>query len=149
MPYLRIWIHLVFATRNREPLLPAAIRPLVWKHIQDNARQKGIFLDCVNGHADHVHVLVSLGTDQTIAELVQLIKGECSFWINKQKLINGKFSWQEEYFAVSVSESVVDRVRTYIQNQEEHHRRKSFTEEVQDFMDKYGFRLMEKEGKLG
>jgi REP element-mobilizing transposase RayT len=70
---------------------------------------------------------------------VHLIKGESSFWINKNNLTAEKFHWQDEYFAVSVSESVVDRVRDYIKNQEEQHLKKSFSEEYLEFLKKYHF----------
>ena len=70
---------------------------------------------------------------------MQLIKGESSFWINKQQLTQSYFEWQDEYFAVSVSASAVDRVRDYIRNQEEHHTKKSFQQEYQEFIERYGF----------
>jgi putative transposase len=68
-----------------------------------------------------------------------LLKGESSFWINKNKVVRKKFEWQNEYFAVSVSESAVNRVRAYIRGQEDHHKKKSFEEEYQEFMRKYKF----------
>jgi putative transposase len=83
--------------------------------------------------------LISLGVDQTIQKVVQLIKGESSFWINNNKLCQEKFEWQDEYFAVSVSESMVDTVRNYIKNQEEHHSKQTFLEEYKEFMAKYKF----------
>jgi putative transposase len=70
---------------------------------------------------------------------VQLIKGESSFWINKEGLTQQKFEWQDEYFAVSVSESMIDKVREYIKNQEEHHKHKTFQQEYDEFISKYGF----------
>ena len=104
-----------------------------------NAKEKGIFIDFVNGYSDHCHCLVSLGVDQTIQKVMQLIKGESSFWINKQGLTKSKFEWQDEYFAVSVSESVIDKVRVYIKNQEEHNNKKTFQQEYDEFIIKYGF----------
>ncbi len=68
-----------------------------------------------------------------------LIKGESSFWINKNQLTKERFEWQDEYFAVSVSESKIDAVRNYIKNQEEHHNKKSFQEEYDAFILRYGF----------
>jgi len=68
-----------------------------------------------------------------------LLKGESSNWINKNEIFRKNFKWQDEYFAVSVSESAVNRVRDYIKNQEEHHRKRSFQEEYSEFMQKYGF----------
>jgi REP element-mobilizing transposase RayT len=74
---------------------------------------------------------------------MQLIKGESSYWINKNRLTKEKFEWQNEYFAVSVSESMLDKVRDYIKNQEEHHRKKTFQEEYDEFISKYGFEKYE------
>jgi putative transposase len=148
MSFIKVYIHFVWSTKNREPFLATKeFREKVWNHILQNAREKGIFIDFVNGYEDHCHCLVSLGLDQSIQKVMQLIKGESSFWINKQeefKLIlkAKKFEWQDEYFAVSVSESIVDKVRDYIKNQEVHHSKKSFQEEYEEFTNKYGFQKL-------
>ena len=139
MPFIKVWIHLVWSTKNREPYLDKSIRQNVFAHIKENARKKDIYIDFINGYTDHIHCLISLGLDQTIAKTVQLLKGESSFWINKQQLTKQHFEWQDEYFAVSVSESVVDKVRDYIRNQEEHHKHKTFQQEYEEFISKYGF----------
>ena len=137
MPLLKIWIHLVWATKNRAPVLTKDIREIIFKHIKENGKKKNIHVDFVNGHCDHVHCLISLNAEQTIAKVVQLLKGESSYWANKNNLCEEKLAWQDEYFAVSVSESGVDRVREYIKNQEEHHRNKTFGEEYDEFIKKY------------
>lgn len=139
MSWVRIWVHLVFSTKNREPSLHQNIRKQVFQHIKQNAQEKEIWLDCVNGYADHAHCLVSLNKDQSISKVAQLIKGESSFWINQNKLIEGKFIWQDDYWAVSVSESHLKQTREYIFNQEEHHSKTTFKEEVDEFMKKYGW----------
>jgi REP element-mobilizing transposase RayT len=139
MPWVRVWIHFVWSTKNREPYLTDQIRQDVLQHIRENATKKNIYLDFINGHVEHVHCLISLGTDQTIEKTVQLIKGESSFWINQNGLCKTKFGWQDEYFAVSVSESNLAKVRRYIANQEEHHRTKGFAEEFEGFMKRAGF----------
>jgi putative transposase len=153
MPFVKVYIHFVWSTKNRIPFLHSKeLRLKVWNHIRENAKEKGIFIDFINGYEDHCHCLVSLGTDQTIQKVIQLIKGESSFWINKQVLLRElpanylevtgpmpKFEWQDEYFAVSVSESKLQRVREYIKNQEEHHRKKTFQQEYDEFISKYGF----------
>ena len=124
MSFIKVYIHFVWSTKNRYPYLNSKeLRSKVWSHIRENAQEKGIFVDFVNGYSDHCHCLVSMGVDQTIQKVIQLIKGESSFWINKNKLTTEKFEWQDEYFAVSVSESGIDRVRDYIKRQEEHHSR--------------------------
>jgi len=139
MSFVKIWVHLVFSTQNREPLLTKEIRHDVQRHIIENCKEKEIFLQVINGYTDHLHCLISLGKDQTISKVTQLIKGESSFWLNQQKLIKPKFAWQDDYFAVSVSESQVQQVVSYIKNQEAHHAKKSFVQEVDEFMTKYGW----------
>lgn len=86
--------------------------------------------------------MISVKGEQSASKIVQLIKGESSFWVNKNKLSNFKFEWQDEFIAVSVSESAVSKVREYILNQEEHHRVKSFQEEYDLFVSKYGFQKL-------
>ena len=81
-----MWIHLVWATKKREPLLDKTLRLKLFSHIRENALAKNIHIDFINGYIDHIHLLVSLNADQTIANIVQLIKGESSYWINKNKL---------------------------------------------------------------
>ena len=145
MPFVKVYIHIVWSTKNRIPFLNSKdLRINVWKHIKQNASEKGIFIDVVNGYSDHCHCLISLSTNQTIEKVVQLIKGESSFWINKNNLTEEKFAWQDEYFGVSVSESMIEKVRNYIINQEKHHLTKSFSEEYEEFISKYNFNSEEK-----
>ena len=132
---------MIWATKNRQPILTKDIRSQVFSHIRENAKAKGIHLDFVNGCEDHIHLLISMNQEQTISKIVHLLKGESSHWINENKLSKFKFNWQEEYIAVSVSHSAINRVREYIKDQEEHHRIKSFLEEYKIFMDKYGFEI--------
>ena len=146
MGYVKMWAHLVWATKKREPVLGKNIRKNIFSHIRENALTKNIQIDFINGHVDHVHILISLNADQTIANTIQLIKGESSYWINKNKLTPQKFEWQDDYFAVSVSESGIDKVRDYIKNQEEHHKKKTFQQEYDEFMERYGFELMRSTG---
>ena len=144
MPFVKVYLHCVWSTKNRIPYLDSIeLRQKVWNHIRENAIQKGIYIDFINGYSDHCHCLISLGVDQNIQKVIQLIKGESSFWINKNELTKEKFQWQEEYFAVSVSESIFDKVREYIKNQEEHHKKKSFQEEYDEFILKYGFKMVD------
>ena len=130
---------------HKEPttFLSDEIRPSVFQHMRDNAKKKDIFLDFINGYREHVHCLISLGVTQTIADTVRLIKGESSHWINQNSLVQGKFEWQHEYFAVGVCESLLDVTRNYIRNQEDHHSRKGFDEEFDLMLEKYGFERFE------
>lgn len=140
MPFVKVYIHFVWSTKNRYPFLETKeLRLTVWNHIKENAKEKGIYVDFINGYSDHCHCLVSMGIDQSIQTVMQLIKGESSYWINKNKLTIEKFEWQDEYFAVSVSESMLDIVREYIKNQEEQHSIKTYQEEYEDYIVKHGF----------
>jgi putative transposase len=144
MSNIRIWIHIIWSTKNREKIISQSIKPLLLAHIRDNAKAKDIYIDYVNCVEDHIHLLISLPPDQAVGKIVQLLKGESSFWFNQQKFGVGKFEWQNDYMTVSVSQSLIDKVREYIKNQEEHHRRKSFAEEYQEFAIKYGFPIANK-----
>jgi REP element-mobilizing transposase RayT len=141
MAFVKVMIHAVWGTKNREPFLSREIRSAVIKHILENARSKEIFIDTVNGDTDHLHCLFGLNADMSIAKSLQLIKGESAYWINKQKLTRTKFEWADEYFAVSVSESILDKVRSYILKQEEHHKKVTFMEEYEEFSKKYNFKV--------
>jgi REP-associated tyrosine transposase len=139
MPFIRVWIHYVWSTKNREPILIDKYRYALFDHIKENALTKKIYIDRVNGYYDHVHCLLSLGSNQTIQKMAQLIKGESSHWFNNEAYNAGRLEWQDEYFAVSVGESELARVRAYIDNQEVHHRKKTFPEECEECISKYGF----------
>ena len=142
MSWVRVYIHMVFCTKNRFPFLNSPeLRKTVFQHIKTNAEEKEIWIDCVNGFQDHAHCLISLGREQTISKVAQLIKGESSFWINKNNLVHDKFMWQDDYWAVGVSESNVQTVRNYIHNQEAHHLKKTFAEEILDFNEKHGWSI--------
>lgn len=139
MSYTTIWLHCVWSTKNREHIISNSFRPVLLGHFRDVADEKGIMLDYINLHKDHVHALINLGKQQNIADLMHQIKGESSFWINRMNLMPAKFSWQDDYFAVSISQSHVERVRKYIRNQDEHHRKLTWDEEVEQFLSRYNF----------
>lgn len=139
MSYVKIWIHCVWSTKHRAQTISNSFRPEVLKHFRENAREKNIQLDFINAHENHVHALINLGKQQNPATIMQYLKGESSFWINSQKIFPDHFSWQDDYFAVSVGHSQVDRIRKYIKNQDEHHQKMTWEEEVELFMKKYGF----------
>jgi putative transposase len=132
-------VHTVWGTKSRHPFLTKEIRPTLYEHIRQNAKSKQIFIDSMNGVEDHIHLLLGLNADLSIAKTIQLIKGESSFWINKQKLTTPSFEWADEYYAVSASESQLQKVRDYIANQEEHHRKKTFQQECDEFLKHYAF----------
>jgi len=146
MAHVKIWIHAVWGTKNHERVLSKEFRLQLYQHIIENAREKKIYIDSINGNMDHVHCLLALNADMTIAKAMQLIKGEAAHWANKSsegtnttKLIMGKLDWADEYYAVSVSESMLEKVREYIRNQEEHHKRTTFKNEYEEFIKRYQF----------
>jgi putative transposase len=139
MAKVKIWLHIVWGTKNREPVLEKGLRPKLFQHILENARSKGIYLDFINGEADHVHCLATLNADMPVSKMLNLIKGEASHWANSNKIFRHKLEWADEYFAVSVSESQVEAVRNYIKNQEEHHKKYSFSAEYELFLKKFNF----------
>jgi len=140
MSYLSIWLHCVWATKNRIPFLKNEIRDKVIYHIRDNARLKGIYIDHINGYSEHLHALISLGGKQNISDIMQLIKGECSFWINKNRLTNQRFGWQDDFYSVSIGISQLDTLRKYIREQESHHKKKTFEDELEIMIREYGLK---------
>ena len=130
MSYVRIYVHLVFCTKNRYPFLEDGLRNEIFQHMKENAKEKGLWLDSINGFTDHVHCLIGLRREQSISYVAQMIKGESSIWINRMKLTKLKFQWQDDYWAKGVSEEQLQRVRQYIFNQEKHHKSISLDEEI-------------------
>ena len=130
--YYKIWIHLIWGTKDKQPLLKDEFRPLVFQHIREKAADiEGVRLDMINGVENHAHSLISLNPQYAISKIVNLLKGESSHWINSNDFLKVKFAWQRGFSAFSVSESAVAKIRNYIKNQEKHHRKLSFQEEVE------------------
>jgi REP element-mobilizing transposase RayT len=129
MAFVKVFVHAVWGTKSHYPFLTKEIKQKVIAHIKENAHNKKIYIDRLNGHSEHLHCLFGLNADTSIAKTLQLLKGESAYWINKQKLTKTKFEWADEYYSVSVSESHLDMVRTYIDNQEVHHKKVTFLQE--------------------
>ena len=106
------------------------IKNQIIMHIRDYAQKQGIYIDTINGYNNHLHALISLGGTQNISEVMHLIKGESSFWINKNKLTKTRFEWQDDFYCVSVGISGLGALRRYIKNQEGHHQQESWEEEI-------------------
>ena len=136
--YSRIWIHLIWETLAREPMLDKRAAAKASIHLSDYSNEKGIYMKINYFNADHTHALFDLPTNKSIEEVVQLFKGDSSHWINENKLVMGRFAWGRGYGAFSVSHSDVPRVAAYIARQEKHHQEKSFAEEYELFVKRYG-----------
>jgi len=134
---MKVMIHAVWGTKNRYPFLTKEIKQKVIAHTRENAMRKEIFIDRLNGFTEHLHCLFGLNADMTIAKALQLIKGESAFWINREQITNDNFEWADEYFAASVSESQLDKVRAYIDHQEEHHQKVTFQYEYDQILKKF------------
>ncbi len=145
--YTRCWLHIVWATIERRPLLAKPAAAKLSAHLREYANEKGIYIKINFVNADHTHVLVDLPASVAIEEVVQLLKGGSSHWVNESNLVPGKFGWQRGYGAFSVSHSAVDEVCAYIANQEEHHRKKTFAEELKLFVERYGLKWHEEENR--
>ena len=112
------------------------------------ADKEGIYPKVNYVNADHVNALIDLPTAFSIEKAVQLLKGSSSHWTNSNHIIAGKFAWGRGYGAFSISHSNVDVVMRYIADQEEHHRQRTFTEELREFIDRHGLRWRDEEGRL-
>ena len=131
-----IYIHLIFSTKNRHPFLTDSIRPNLHAYLATVGKTIDCPIILVNSVEDHVHILHRLSRTTTIAKAVEEFKKSTSKWLKSQSPELAKFSWQSGYGAFSLSESQLDSVTTYIQNQREHHRVKSFKEEFREFLSK-------------
>ena len=107
-------------------------------NLSEYSYEKGIYMKINYFNADHTHALIDLPTNLTIEEVIKLLKGSSSHWINQNRLVKGRFAWGRGYGAFSVSHSDVDKVANYIARQEEHHRKISFAEEYELFVKRYG-----------
>jgi putative transposase len=121
MSYTNLKVHAVWATKFRKPLLIKEIRFLICQHIRMHAHSKGICIHSIDGYHDHIHCLFTLSPDLSLSQTIQILKGESAFWINKHNYFSHSFAWAKEYYAVSVSESVVPEIALYIYSQEQKH----------------------------
>jgi len=136
--YSRCWLHMIWATKNRQKVLDKQARKMISAHLSENAKEKDIYMKINYVNADHVHSLIDLPTKYSIEDVAKLLKGELSFWINHNDIIPGKFSWGRGYGVFSVSDSMVAKVAEYIATQEEHHKTMTFLEEYKGFVENYG-----------
>jgi len=142
--FSQIYIQYVFAVKGRDNLLQRPWRDEIFRYIAGIIKSKQQKPIIVNGVSDHVHVFVGLKPSMPISDLVRDIKNNSSKFINEQKFVKGKFSWQDGYGAFSYFHSQIENVYQYILNQEEHHRKKTFKDEYIEFLQKFGIEFNEK-----
>jgi len=137
--FVKVYIHFVWSTKYGKRILLGDSRELIKKHIEQYAADNSIAILRLAVQPEHIHLLTWLQRTQRIEDIVKLIKGESSYWINQQKILRPKFSWQRGYWGGSVSFQDLSRVIAYIENQDEHHRARMFKEEVETILRRQGY----------
>lgn len=135
--YSQVNIHCVFAVKGRENLITKSFKDDLHRYMSGILKNDGSFPLAVNGWLDHVHVFFELPMTMSISDQMRVLKATSSKWINDNKLVKGKFSWQEGYGAFSYAKSQRDVVINYIKNQEEHHQKQSFKQEYLELLEKF------------
>lgn len=135
--YTQIYLHIVFAVQNRISLIQPEWKNELYKYITGIIQNNGHKLIAINGVSNHLHIAIGYKHTQLIPELLQDIKASSSKWVNEKKFVNGKFNWQSGYGTFSFSHSQIDAVVKYINNQEQHHKKKTFKDEYVDMLIKY------------
>ena len=135
--FSQIYIQTVFAVSGRLSLVTSDFKEELHKYITGIVTKQGQKLIRINGMPDHLHILIGLKPAKALADLVRDIKSDSSEWINKKHLARGKFAWQEGYGAFSYGHSQLDTIVRYIENQEKHHRRRSFRDEYLTLLRKF------------
>ncbi len=142
--YTQIHIQTIFAVQNRNCLIQKRWKDELYKYITGIIQNYDHKLLQINGMPDHVHLFFGMRPKQALSELMKKVKGDSSAWINQNGFLNYSFSWQAGYGAFSYAKSQVPQVIRYIQNQEQHHRKKTFLEEYVDFLNEFGIEYDER-----
>lgn len=135
--FYRIWLHVVFSTQSRKSLITPIAENTIFEHMRKLLLEEKCPVRIINGMSDHVHLLFLHNPNKAIADTIQQIKESTSNWINENGIIEKKFAWQKGYGVFSVSESRVEKVFKYIENQKAFHRKTSFADEYNKMMELY------------
>jgi putative transposase len=133
--YSANYVHCVFSTKDRKNLVPRELQEKLWAYLLGIANNLGVKTLAVGGMSNHIHILAGIPTKMPVAELVQKLKANSSRWMGEH---NVEFQWQGGYGAFSVSPSLLATVQAYIRNQEEHHKKRTFEDELRMLLDKSG-----------
>ncbi len=139
-----VLVHVVFSTKDRNPILDASIRPALYAYLATVARNVKCECYRVGGVSDHVHIAVRLSRTTNVAELVEQLKSSSSKWLKTQSPDLSKFAWQRGYGAFSVGPADLSALIHYIDTQETHHRKQTFQDELRTFLKKYGIECDER-----
>jgi REP element-mobilizing transposase RayT len=132
--FASLHVHIVFSTKTRRPLITADLQARLFEYMGGIAREHGCCLAAAGGMPDHVHLLLSLSRELSIAEAVKILKANSSKWIHEKFPEQRDFAWQTGYGAFAVSYSNLEPVKAYLATQEEHHRRRTFQEELLELL---------------
>jgi putative transposase len=135
--YTQIHLQCVFAVKSRDAIISNEWRERLHKYIIAIVNNNGHKLLAINSMPDHLHLFFGMRPNQSLSDLMRLVKGDSSEWINNQKLVRSTFRWQEGYGSFSYSKSHVKAVISYILNQEKHHHKKTFLEEYKEMLEKF------------
>lgn len=136
--YTQIYIHIVFAVKGRQPLIPKEHKAELHQYITGIVKNKKQKVIQINSMPDHIHILVGIAPEAALSDLVRNIKANSSRFINKKRWVMGRFEWQQGFSAFSYSHSQLSPIANYIKNQEKHHAWKTFKEEYLEFLNLYG-----------
>ena len=142
--FSQIYIHLVFSVKERQNVIHKTWREELFKYVSGILKGKDQKVFAIGGMPDHIHILISLRPNCMISELVNSVKTNSSKWINSRGFVKGKFNWQEGYGAFSYGQSQLDHVIQYINNQEQHHQKRSFKEEYIELLQRFNVKCEEK-----
>jgi REP element-mobilizing transposase RayT len=135
--YLQVYIHYIFSTKNRKPLIKPEFEKKLFAYIGGIGRKMKTPVLVCGGMPDHIHLVVSLSGTKSVSKTIQEIKSNSSKWINENHVTQQKFAWQRGYGAFSLGQSGLKNATRYIQNQKEHHKHKTFKEEYIEFLERY------------
>ncbi len=136
--YSKLIYHVIFSTKHREPLIAPRCREELYPSIAGIVRAQDGTLFEIGGMPDHIHIVIQIKPDVSVAAIVRLVKANSSKWANESPDGGGRFAWQRGYWAFTVSLSQMDAVREYVRSQEKHHRHKTFQEEFVEFLKRHG-----------
>ncbi|MFI5150541.1 MAG: IS200/IS605 family transposase [Bacteroidia bacterium] len=135
--YTQIHIHAVFAVQNRLAVIHKEWKDELYKYISGIIKNNNHKPLCINGMPDHIHILFGMRPSQSLSELMQDIKADSCKWINDRNFVREKFAWQKGYGAFTYGKSQLSHIIGYIEKQEEHHKKKTFTDEYRDILNKF------------
>ena len=133
-----LMVHVIFSTKNRERIITPEIEPELFAYVGGNLKNHESRLLDAGGTADHVHLLVSQSKNVSLSSLMKDVKKDSSSWIKTKRISFRNFHWQDGYGAFSIGKSDIPELKEYIAGQKEHHRKRTFQEELIEFLEEYG-----------